>query len=83
MTHKGFAGIVRAQASLFMLMSEEDLNHHEILYFATQMAWKMNPASSFSSISYRNNDDFDHPTGHRRFGESHTSYQSRPNNNQD
>ena len=30
------------------------------------MAWKMNPASSFSSISYRDNDDFYHPTGHRR-----------------
>jgi hypothetical protein len=37
MTHKGFAGIVRAQASLFMLMSEEDLNHHGILHFATQI----------------------------------------------
>ena len=38
MTHKGFAGIVRAQASLFMLMSEDDLNHHGILHFARQMA---------------------------------------------
>jgi hypothetical protein len=43
----------------------------------------MNPPSSFSRISYRNNDDFYHPIGHHRFGECHTSYQSRPNNNQD
>jgi hypothetical protein len=47
------------------------------------MAWKMNPPSSFSSISYRNNDDFYHPTGHRRFGECHKSYQPRPNNGKD
>ena len=83
MTYKGFAGIVKAQASVFMLMSEDDLNHHGILHFAIQMAWKMNPPSSFSSISYRNNDDFYHLIGHHRFGECHTSYQSRPNNNQD
>jgi hypothetical protein len=37
MKYKGFAGIVRAQASLFMLMSEDDLNHHGILHFATQI----------------------------------------------
>jgi hypothetical protein len=43
----------------------------------------MNPASNFSSISYRNNDDFYHPTGHRRFGECHKSYQPRPNNDKD
>ena len=83
MTHKGFAGIVKAQASLFMLMSEDDLNHHGILHFATQMAWKMNPPSSFSRISYRNNDDFYRSTGHRRLCECRTSYQPRPNNDQD
>jgi hypothetical protein len=43
----------------------------------------MNPASNFSRISYRNNDDFYHPTGHRSFGECHKSYQPRPNNGKD
>jgi hypothetical protein len=38
MTHKGFAGIVRAQASLFMLMSEGDLNHDGILHLAKHLA---------------------------------------------